>query len=176
MPTWRSFEAFGRELKSLQLELERNEATKIINKIGKRAQELAQQAAAADLGYPDGSFSGWPNHPLDTQLKHLKPGRILLQPTRKSAGPWTVAERGRGHTNTAGFSGPGVNRRTGLTNRNKKTGNLRKISAFTGGSKWSGYTDGKSTASDAVNKIDNEMQRIAAVELLRVTKQHFDVG
>jgi hypothetical protein len=125
-------------------------------KVGKRMQTIARGAASRDLGGND-SFSGWrPGKPipLATKVRPLsdKPG-ILLTPERWSAGPWTVAEFGRG----GGFQGPGASRGTGSTARNRN-GNVKKVRANR--SRYSGTTAGKNTASDAVVAFEAQLPGI----------------
>ena len=131
------------------------------NAIGEMATEEAEAAASADLG-GDPKFSGWAPT-LDTEFKLLEPTKVLLKPTRHSAGPWTVAQQGRNRGNAPGFQGPGVNRRTGLTSRTK-AGNVRKTRAFRA-KQWNGVTAGKGTADDAHRRIQRRMPDVVEVEL-----------
>jgi len=136
------------------------------------AQKLrpeAYRAAAADLG-GDPKFSGWRPW-LELQIKPKAYGAALI-PTRSSAGPWTVAERGRNQGNASGFSGPGINRRTGITSRTK-SGNLRKVRAVRA-RRWNGYTEGKNTATDATARIDGLVDGVAEKHLKVVIKRHLD--
>lgn len=125
-------------------------------KVGRRMQAIAKRAANADLGGND-SFSGWrPGKPipLATKVRPLSDGPgIVLTPERWSAGPWTVAEFGRG----GGFQGPGVSRGTGMTARNKN-GAVKKVRANR--SRYSGTTVGKNTASDAVSAFEAQLPGI----------------
>lgn len=175
MPTWSSLEAFGRDLDKLARELEREEARRITRQMAERAQEIAKQAASADLGGDD-AFSGWRrNNPinLDTQIRTVDGGRgHLLTPTRSSAGPWTVAERGRNVGETGKFLGPGMNHNTGITSRTK-TGNIRRRGFKA--KRWNGVTRGKDTASDALERMDRELPRMAEREVRRVMIRRFDV-
>lgn len=170
MPTFRSFEAFGRAVEGMQKDVDRQSKTYIVGLMAVKAKSIAKDAASADLG-GDPKFSGWAPT-LDTQIKKVRDG-VILTPTRSSAGPWTVAERGRNQGNASGFAGPGINRRTGITSRTK-SGGLRKVRA-TKGRRWNGYTRGKNTASDAVAEMDRELPKIAERETRRVIVKHFDV-
>lgn len=170
--TFSSFKAFGAELSKLAEGMSGAEKAKITKAMGRQAQVIAERAASADLG-GDPKFSGWPPR-LDTQLKTNGSGATTLMPTRHSAGPWTVAERGRNQGNARGFAGPGVNRRTGLTARTKN-GGLRRVRTTTGRSNWNGYTRGKNTASEAFDRMEQELPKIAAVEVRRAIQKHVDV-
>jgi hypothetical protein len=79
--------------------------------LGKMAKEEAKKAASADLGGDD-KFSGWAKAPLVTRYDIVGPGRVSFHPTPRSAGPWTVAERGR---NAA--AGPAIGRANALLSR-----------------------------------------------------------
>lgn len=142
---------------------------KITKPMGERAQKIAHESAAADLG-GDAKFSGW-KPPLDTHLK-FKAGATIMLPTRSGAGPWTVAERGRNQGNAGGFSGPGIGK-SGQTSRNK-SGALRKVRAFKS-KRWNGTTKGKQTASKAVARIEKEVLPIAQHGIRKALVRHFDV-
>lgn len=136
-------------------------------KVGRRIQTIARNAASRDLGGND-SFSGWrPGKPipLATKVKPLSEGvGIVLSPERWSAGPWTVAEFGRG----GGFQGPGVSRGTGATARNKN-GTVKKVRANR--SRYSGTTAGKNTASDAVAAFEAQLPGIIRDGVLDVINE-----
>lgn len=184
MPTFASLAAFERELALLGKELETTERRRITQAQAEKMQQIAQRTAAFDLG-ADLGFTGGPGRGggwrsksgdvlrLDTQLKTLSSGATLLTPTRFSAGPWTVAERGRNMGNASGFAGPGINTRTGTTSR-KKDGSLRKVRKRKA-SKWSGYTRGKDTATRAREQAEKEVAEIALLGLRNTTRRHFDV-
>lgn len=122
---------------------------RIMGKLGKMAREDAENAARADLG-ADGAFSGWRRGkpiPLSVTTRYLGKGRQYVGPTGRSAGPWTVAQRGRNADGgVGGFQGPGVNLRTGLTMRTK-TGKIRNSRAKA--RRYNGRTAGMQTATDA---------------------------
>lgn len=170
MPTFKSFGAFGAELDQVVATMEREARARITRPMGERAQKIAEAAASADLG-GDPKFSGW-KPVLETQLKDGRDGSTILMPTRSSAGPWTVAERGRNHGNAGGFSGPGIGK-SGFTSRTK-SGGLRKVRAFKA-KRWNGYTDPKRTASEAVTRMERELPKIAEDGVRRILQRHFDV-
>jgi hypothetical protein len=168
--TFRSFEAFGREIDAMNRDLENEMDRNIAKMMAKEASAIAYREAAKDLG-GDPKFSGWKPW-LKLEVKQTRSGAVL-HPTRNSAGPWTVAERGRNQGNAAGFSGPGINRRTGITSRTK-SGGLRKVRSVRA-KRWNGRTLGKNTASDAVAAMEQQLPKIAERESRKVIQRHFDV-
>jgi hypothetical protein len=150
-----TFASFAAKLDRFANGLRDPELRKVMDQAGKAAQKTAERAASADLG-GDPKFSGWAPT-LDTKIAHVGEGKVVVHPTRSSAGPWTVAEQGRNQGNAGGFAGPGVNRRTGLTSRTK-SGKLRKVRQA--GRRWNGRTAGKGTASKATAAMERETPRI----------------
>ena len=118
--------------------------------IGKMAKEEATKAASADLG-GDPKFSGWAAT-LDTRYDIVGPGRVSFHPSRRSAGPWTVAELGR---NTA--SGPAIGGKG-------KRGTRRR---------WNGRTQGKGTATAAVGAIEPKVPKIVETQIARAIRKVF---
>jgi hypothetical protein len=119
--------------------------------LGKMAKEEAFKAAAADLGGDD-KFSGWAKAPLVTRYDIVGPGRVSFHPTPRSAGPWTVAERGR----NAG-AGPAIGGKG-------KRGTRRR---------WNGRTRGKGTATDALTAIEPKVSKIAEQQVARAIRKVF---
>ncbi len=162
-----SFGSAGKKYGGLAKGLQGEVLTPLQAKVGRRMQTIAKQAASRDLGGND-SFSGWrPNKPipLATKVRPLSDGPgILFTPERWSAGPWTVAEFGRG----GGFQGPGASRGTGMTARGKR-GNVKAVRKNR--SRYSGTTAGKNTASDAVAMFDAEIPRIVRDGVLDVINE-----
>lgn len=140
--------------------------------IGEAARPEAYREAARDLG-GDPKFSGWRPW-LELQVKPKNWGAAII-PTRRSAGPWTVAEHGRNRGNGGGgaFFGPGVNRRTGETSRTK-SGRVRKVREFRQ-RRWNGITQGKSTATRATARFEDVAERVAEKEFKLVLRRHFSV-
>jgi hypothetical protein len=167
-----SFGAFAAEVGKLAREIDKDAQQRITREMGEKAQEIAKKAASADLG-GDAKFSGWVP-PLDTQLKPGRNNSTLLTPTRESAGPWTVAQSGRNQGNASGFSGPGINTRTGRTSRTK-SGGIRKV-RVRGTPRWNGYTDGKDTADDARRMMESELPKVAEDGVRKVLMRYFDVN
>lgn len=145
-----TFASFGRKLDVFADGLRGPEMRKVMTQVGRMAQRAAERAASADLG-GDPKFSGW-KPPLDTRVVHVGEGRIRIQPTGPSAGPWTVAESGR-HPQGA-FQGPSINQRTGATSRTR-TG---RIAARRPGRarRYNGETRGKGTATKATAAMERE--------------------
>ena len=170
MHRFESLAEFGRELNGLGKDLTTAEKRKITDAMGKRAQQLAQRAASNDLG-GDPKFSGWAPT-LETQVRRLSDGSALVTPTKQSAGPWTVAERGRNQGDVNAFMGPGINRSTGITARTKG-GGVRKVRAFKA-KRWNGVTRGKGTASDAVGQMERELPQIAEKGVRKAIRKRFD--
>lgn len=171
MPTWKSLDAFARELVGVEADLTGPEKARVTMAQAKAAQKIATQAASRDLG-GDPKFSGWAP-PLDTVTRSTRDNNALLIPTRRSAGPWTVAEYGRNKGNPSGFQGPGINIRTGLTARTK-SGAVRKVRARRA-RRWNGYTAGKNTASDAKAEMDRALPKIADKAVRLALRKRFDV-
>lgn len=159
----KAFGALAKDLSSSGLEQTNRQ-------VGIRAKELAIRAASNDLG-GDPKFSGWAPT-LDVKYRSLrgKEQGVVISPTKTSAGPWTVAERGRNQGETGQFLGPGVNRKTGLTARGKK-GGVRKVRAVQA-KRWNGVTAGKSTASDAVAMFRKELLPVVEKGIANLNRKH----
>jgi hypothetical protein len=138
--------------------------------IGEAAKRIARQAASNDLG-GDPKFSGWAPT-LDVKYRSLKGKEqgVVISPTKTSAGPWTVAEKGRNRGETGAVLGPGANRKTGTTARSK-SGDVRAVRAFKA-KRWNGYTDGKGTASAAVQEFERQFLPIVEKGIALLTKKH----
>jgi hypothetical protein len=119
--------------------------------LGKMAKDEAKKAASGDLGGDD-KFSGWAKAPLVTRYDIVGPGRVSFHPTPRSAGPWTVAELGR---NTA--AGPAIGGKG-------KRGSRRR---------WNGRTQGKGTATDALNAIEPKVPKLAEQQVARAIRKVF---
>lgn len=162
MSTFTSFKSYAAALD--QLKVPPRVMREMGRKMAEEAQKIATREASSDLG-GDPKFSGWAPK-LDTKVKGL-PAGALISPTRSSAGPWTVAEKGRNVGETGRFLGPGINTRTGLTSRTSK-GNIRRRSAKA--RRWNGITRGKGTASRAVAGFEKAAKKIGEDEV----RKHFE--
>lgn len=149
--------------------------------MAKRAERVLLTQARRDLG-GDTTFSGWRGRDLaDLRIRSARSrdGHWIF-PTRKSGGPWKVAEQGRNQGNATGrggsevFFGPGVNRLTGETSRTK-TGGVRRPRRFAA-KRWSGYTAGKGTASRAVSEFEQDATEIAERMMRTAITDHLDAS
>lgn len=169
MPTFKSFTQFGAAIERMDRDQQRSRR-RITTMMLERAQQIAYQEATRDVG-ADRKFTGW-KPALDLTIR-IRPDIGVLQPSRSSAGPWTVAELGRNQGNAPGFSGPGVNARTGVTGR-RADGSLRRVRARRA-RRWNGYTQGKRTASRATARINRVLPGVAQADFVKVLKKHLDV-
>lgn len=171
-----TFASFSNELGRFADSLSTKVVKEITREMGEQAQALAARSAAGDLG-PDrqhtGSGKGW-QVPLDTKLIAKPDGATILSPTRFSAGPWTVAERGRNVGETGLLLGPGISQKQGTTLRNKN-GNVRKVRSFKS-ERWNGVTAGKDTASDAVSLMKRSLPAVAERGVNRAIVARFGKG
>ena len=161
-----TFASFNAKVVKLQKELTDDA---LMHAIGKMAKDEAKKAASADLG-GDPKFSGWAPT-LDTRYDIVGPGRLSFKPSRRSAGPWTVAEIGRNQGNASGFAGPSINRRTGLTSFTK-SGAVRR-SRGARARRWNGVTQGKNTASDALAAIEPKVPKLVNSHVGRAIRKTF---
>lgn len=99
-------------------------------------------AASTKLGADLMFTAGWSRAgPLQVAFTVHRDGNGLTMHRRgRSAGPWRVAESGRNQGSASGFSGPGINVKTGTTARNKD-GSMRKVRARKA-RRWNGTTAG----------------------------------
>lgn len=171
MTTFSSFNDYAAAVRKLSKQFDAAQLSEITRAMGVKAQAIAEAQAAADLG-GDPRFSHWKPR-LDTQLKPGKDGATILTPTRDSAGPWTVANVGRNQGNASGFSGPGINKKTGTTKK-LKSGGVGKVKAVKG-KRWNGTTRGKGTADKAVKRMEAELPKVAEDSMRKVIMRHFDV-
>lgn len=138
-----TFASFNAKVAKLQKELG-DDAT--LHEIGKMAKAEAAKAASADLG-GDPKFSGWAPT-LDTRYDIVRPGVLSFHPTKRSAGPWTVAQFGRNQ-----MSGPLVRTSSvGLAGNRKRAGKRFR--------RWNGQTAGKGTADDALKAIEPQVPKL----------------
>ena len=128
--------------------------------LGLMAKAEAEKAAKADLG-GDAKFSGW-KPTLDTRYDIVARGKVLLKPTRRSAGPWTVATIGR----NAGSAGIGPVQGPTLT----KTGRVSRARR----KRWNGQTQGKGTADDARAAIERKAPGVVDVQVGKAISKAFD--
>lgn len=177
MPTWKSFGEFGIDLQRMATDLTVDEKQAITREMGRTAEKAAARQAARDLG-SDRAFSGWRRGkpiPADTKLHSNSRGRgtTTLAPTKRSAGIWTTADRGRNRGETGLFQGPGINRQTGITSLTK-SGRVRKVRAVKA-RRWNGYTEPMHTAERAVREMERTVPKVADKAVRKVIAKRFDV-
>lgn len=134
----------------------------LAHRVGRMAKQQARKAAEADLG-ADAAFSGWRrSRPVELRTRYdiLGPGKIGFKPgNRGAAGPWTVAEFGRNAAAGPRMVGP----------RLTKTGKVSRARQ----KRYNGRTDGKQTASDALEAIDKELPGLVNREVNKAVRQFF---
>lgn len=179
MSNWPDAAAFARELDTLARKMNR-ELENATREMAEKARDISEQEAARDLG-GDTRFSGWDGRDLSDLVikRNRRSDGHWIFPTRKSGGPWKVAQQGRNKGNVvdrrgvAQFLGPGVNRKTGLTSFTK-AGNVRKVRAFQS-KRWNGHTAGKGTADRASDRFEAEAEKIGEKRFRTALSKHFDV-
>lgn len=144
MPT-DTFASFGHRVNGFMNDISGPRLAALMTKAGMDAKRAAREAASADLG-GDPKFSGWAPT-LDVRFTPVGIGKLLITPTRRSAGPWTVAEYGR----HSAAGPPGGKRRR----------------------QWNGRTQGKQTASEAVQRIQSETPQLFEAEVKRSIQRNF---
>lgn len=150
-----SFASFGRRVERFTAELSDDAQ---LHEIGRMAKVEAEKAASADLG-GDPKFSGWSAR-LDNRYDIVGPGKLSFHPTRRSAGPWTVAQYGRNQS-----SGPSLRLSSiGVTGRRKRAGAMRR---------WNGQTSGKGTADDALAMIEPKVVKVVDQRIGRAISKTF---
>jgi len=149
-----TFASFNAKVGKLQRELSDDA---LMHDFGKMAKDEARKAASADLG-GDPKFSGWAPT-LDTRYDIVGPGRLSFHPSKRSAGPWTVAEIGRNQ-----MAGPSL-RSSSLT----PTGRKRRAKAR----RWNGQTQGKNTATEALAVIEPKVPKLVQSHVGRAIRKTF---
>lgn len=157
MPT-DTFASFGRRVDKFINGLSGAELKQVMTKVGVAAKGDALKAASADLG-GDPKFSGWAPT-LDTRFDHVGSGRVSFHPTKRGAGPWTVAEFGRNSTAGPRMTGP----------RLTQTGKVSKARQ----KRWNGRTQGKGTATKALAAIERETPDRIEAEVRKAIRKAFD--
>ena len=153
-----SFESFARRVDGFVNGISDAQLKQIMTKLGVEAKKDAEGAASGDLG-GDPKFSGWAPV-LETRFDHVGEGRISFHPTRRAAGPWTVAEHGRNAGEGPRMTGP----------RLTKTGKMSKAK----GKRWNGRTQGKGTATKALATIESKTPERFEAELKKALRKSFD--
>lgn len=102
-----TFASFVKRVDAMATGLKNPHLRTVMTGVGVEAKGDAFKAVAADLGGDD-RFSGWSKAPLGTRFNHVGEGRIAFGPTKRGAGPWTVAERGRNGARNGRTRGKGT--------------------------------------------------------------------
>ena len=157
MPNFPSLDAFGRAIGSFAAEFDRSRLRQITTEMGVEAKKIAATHVDTDLGGT--GFSGWAA-PLDTRFDYVGDGKVSFHPTRRSAGPWTVAEYGRNQTAGPRMVGP----------RLTKTGKVSKAK----GRRWNGRTAPHHTASETTAEIDRQTPRIVEKAVAKAVRRYWD--
>lgn len=156
MPT-DTFASFGHRIDTFVNGLSGGELKAVMTKVGVAAKSDALKAASADLG-GDPKFSGWAPT-LDTRFDHIGDGAISFHPSKKGAGPWTVAEFGRNSAAGPPMMGPKI----------LKSGKASKAK----GKRWNGRTRGKGTATKALAQIEKETPDRIEAEVKKAIQKAF---
>lgn len=170
MPDFRSVPAFNAHLDRFVHDLANDALSRVGREVGKRAVKIANEEAAKDLG-SDRKFRNWAPT-ADTRAVELRPGVVSIRPTPKGAGVWTVVTQGRHQGNASGFSGPGINRKTGVTARTK-SGAVRKVRARAS-KRWNGTTKGHGTADRAVARMEPVVKEVVQAQVVKTIAKFFD--
>jgi len=149
-----TFASFNSKVGRLQKELTDDAQ---LHALGKMAKDEAMKAASADLG-GDPKFSGW-SPKLDTRYDIVGPNAISFHPTRRSAGPWSVAEYGRNSAAGPRMTGPRLTQTGRVSKRRMK--------------RWNGRTAGKNTATEALAEIDKQVPKIVEKRVGRAISKLF---
>jgi len=160
-----SLAAFERELGAMSKEVLAAKKRKILMPMAERAQRIVAAQVAADLTQSD--FSGWRRGApikLETNIKPLPSNAMLVAPTKKTAGPFTVLDVGRnpGDAGLGPVQGPMLTR-TGRISRARRK-------------RFNGQTKGKGSSAKAVAAIDAAMPAVAEDGIRQVMVRHFDVS
>lgn len=160
MATFNNPEAFFREVQALERDLE-NRRRDMGRAVAEAVRPEGYRAAARKLG-GDPKFSGWKPW-LELRVR-TNPSGATLQPTRRSAGPWTVAEVGR---NQMAGPSPRESSISIKTGRRKRAGRRFR--------RWNGQTAGFGVASDAKDRFVRAATDPANDEVRKVIGRHFSV-
>jgi hypothetical protein len=169
------FAAFAAKMQAVQRDLSGVTSRQQMARVGAKLAPEIDQAVRADIG--DNSMSGWrrsgPIQVVGTS-RPLSDHSVVVEPVRAAKGPMAVLERGRNQGNASGFSGPGVNRKTGTTRRTK-SGAVGKVRAFKA-KRWNGTTRGKGTMADASQAIRRRAPGLVEDEVVRTLAKHLRRG
>jgi hypothetical protein len=169
------FASLERRVGLLAGEFDGTNGRKRLQVVAKQTAKDVDEAVRADLG--DQSMSGWRRGgPIKVTgaAKVISDTEISVFAAGKGKGPMRVLEQGRNQGNAGGFSGPGINTRTGVTARTK-SGGVRKVRARKG-KRWNGTTDGKGTWSDAVQLMQGRVGKRVDDQVVDAIRSHIGKG
>ena len=167
-----TFPEFSAKLEHLQREWSGVEGRRRLERVAQKTKGDVGEAVKGDLG--DLSMSGWRRgNPIDVQGRYdvVTDSSFTVTPAKRGRGPMRVLEQGRNQGNAFGFSGPGVNAKTGATSRNAD-GSVRKVRARKG-KRWNGRTAGKGTWSDATTLMRARTAERVHDELVKAMREVF---
>lgn len=136
---------------------------RLAHEMGKMAKDEARDAASADLG-GDPRFSGWAPELVTFYdvLSNRDGAAISFRPSKRSAGPWTVAQSGRNQAEGPRFT-------SDLGPRLTQTGRISRRRV----KRWNGRTKGKGTADDAHKRIEARLPRVVDRNVGRAIRKVF---
>lgn len=167
-----TFHEFSAKLERLEREWSGVEGRRRLERVAQKTKGDVGEAVRGDLG--DLSMSGWRRgKPIDVQGRYdvVTDSSFTVTPAKRGRGPMRVLEQGRNQGNASGFSGPGVNAKTGATSRNLD-GSLRKVRARKG-KRWNGRTAGKGTWGDATTLMRARVAGRVHDELVKSMREVF---
>lgn len=170
------FASLNRRLGQLAGEFDGTAGRKRLEAVGRQTKADVDDAVRAD-GLGDQSMSGWRRGaPIKVtgQARVISDSEIFVGPQGKGIGPMRVLESGRNQGNASGFSGPGINTKTGTTARTK-SGGLRKVRARKK-KRWNGTTEGRDTWSDAVQLMESRVPGRVHKQVQAAIRRHIGRG
>jgi hypothetical protein len=153
----------GSDIVRSMVQLERTMSPQAIEKrltgVGVQLKTVGLRGAATTKVGADLMMTrGW-SQPGPLRLSFKVDGEsLLMHRSGRSAGPWRVAEEGRNQGNAAGFSGPGINVKTGKTTRNTN-GSMRKVRARKA-KRFNGTTQGFGTWTATAAAFDQQAAKL----------------
>lgn len=167
-----TFPEFSAKLEHLQREWSGAAGRRRLERVAQKTKGDVGEAVKGDLG--DLSMSGWRRgNPIDVQGRYdvVTDSSFTVTPAKRGRGPMRVLEQGRNQGNASGFSGPGMNVKTGVTSRTA-SGGVRKVRARKG-KRWNGRTAGKDTWSDATALMQHRVAGRVHDEVVKSLREVF---
>lgn len=167
-----TFAEFDLKLQHIQQEWSGAAGRRRLERVAVKTKGDVAEAVKGDLG--DLSMSGWHRgKPVDVQGRYdvESDSSFTVSPGKRGRGPMRVLEQGRNQGNASGFSGPGMNVKTGVTSRTT-SGGVRKVRARKG-KRWNGRTAGKNTWSDATALMQHRVAARVHDEVVKSLREVF---